>query len=78
MPKSKIAISLEEATLRRVDRLVKNHVFPSRSKAIEEALTDKLERLERRRLASQCALLDPEEEQALAEEGLRGASWPEY
>ncbi len=78
MPKSKIAISLEEETLRRVDRLVKNHVFPSRSKAIEEALTDKLERLERRRLARECALLDPQEERALAEEGLGGASWPEY
>ncbi len=78
MPKSKIAISLEEETLRRVDRLVKNHVFPSRSKAIEEALTDKLERLDRRRLARECALLDPQEERALAEEGLSGASWPEY
>ncbi|NMA29236.1 MAG: ribbon-helix-helix protein, CopG family [Burkholderiales bacterium] len=78
MPKSKIAISLEEETLRRVDRLVKNHVFPSRSKAIEEALTDKLERLERRRLARECALLDPQEERALAEEGLSGAPWPEY
>ncbi len=78
MPKSKIAISLEEETLRRVDRLVKNHVFPSRSKAIEEALTEKLERLERRRLARECALLDPQEERALAEEGLSGAPWPEY
>lgn len=78
MPKSKIAISLEEETLRRVDRLVKNHVFPSRSKAIEEALTEKLERLERRRLARECALLDPQEERALAEEGLSGAPWPDY
>jgi hypothetical protein len=41
---------------------------------------DKLERLERSRLAQECAKLDPKYEKALAEEGLSEdvAEWPEY
>jgi hypothetical protein len=41
---------------------------------------EKLERLEHRRLAAECAKLDPVSEQALAEEGLGGdlAAWPAY
>ena len=45
-------------------------IFPNRSKAIQEAIEDKLNRLERTRLAEECAKLDPVAEQAMAEEGL--------
>ncbi len=78
MPKTKIAISLDEATLCRLDRLVQSRVFPNRSRAIQAAVEEKLQRPERRRLAEQCALLDPVEEAGLAEEGLMGVPWPEY
>jgi len=78
--RSKVAVSLDEQALARVDRLVRQGVFPSRSRAIEEALKEKLERLERGRLARECAKLDPAFEQALAEEGMSEelASWPGY
>lgn len=77
---AKIAITLDPTSLRTLDRLVRRGVFPSRSRAIQEAVTEKLARLERRRLAEECAKLDPIFEQALADEGLaleRG-SWPAF
>jgi metal-responsive CopG/Arc/MetJ family transcriptional regulator len=80
MPRSKVAVSLEESTLNRLDQLVKKQVFPSRSQAIEEAVAEKLARLEKSRLAQECAKLDPAFEKALAEEGLSEdlTEWPEY
>jgi metal-responsive CopG/Arc/MetJ family transcriptional regulator len=80
MGKSKVAISLDESTLDRLDRLVQKRVFPNRSQAIQEAVAEKLARLERSRLAQECAKLDPAFEKALAEEGLSQdlAEWPEY
>jgi metal-responsive CopG/Arc/MetJ family transcriptional regulator len=80
MSRSKIAISIDETTLARLDALVQREVFPNRSQAIEEAVAEKLERLERSRLARECAKLDPTFEKGLAEEGLSEdlAEWPEY
>jgi metal-responsive CopG/Arc/MetJ family transcriptional regulator len=80
MSRSKVAISLDEATLNRLDQLVRKRVFPNRSQAIEEAVAEKLARLEKSRLAQECAKLDPAFEKALAEEGLSEdlAEWPEY
>jgi len=80
MGKSKVAISLDESTLNRLDKLVQKQVFPNRSQAIQEAVAEKLARLERSRLAQECAKLDPVFEKALAEEGLSEdlAEWPEY
>ena len=80
MARSKVAISLDESTLKRLDRLVKRRVFPNRSQAIEEAVAEKLARLEKSRLAQECANLDPTFERALAEEGLSEdmMEWPEY
>ena len=80
MSKSKVAISLEESMLNRLDQLVKEQVFSNRSQAIEEAVAEKLARFEKSRLAKECAKLDPSFEKALAEEGLSkdSAEWPEY
>ena len=80
MAKAKIAITLDAQTLRRVDRLVRDARYPNRSQAIEAAVAEQLARLERRRLADECAKLDPAAERAMAEEGLRedAAAWPEY
>lgn len=80
MAKAKIAVTLDEPLLTRLDRLVAGGAFPNRSQAIESAVAEQLARLEHRRLAAECAKLDPAEERALAEEGL-GAEldgWPEY
>lgn len=80
MAKTKVAITMDTTLLTALDALVDQSVFPNRSQAIQEAVEEKLRRLERTRLARECAKLDPAEEQALAEEGL-GAdleSWPDY
>jgi metal-responsive CopG/Arc/MetJ family transcriptional regulator len=76
----KVAITLDQAILSRLDRLVRKRVFPSRSKAIQAAIEDKLARMERSRLAAECARLDPRVEQAMAEEGmgLELEEWPQY
>ena len=69
MDKAKVAISIDKETLSRLDQLVKNNVFESRSGAIQEAVDEKLRRLSRTRLAEECAKLDPVAERAMAEEG---------
>jgi Arc/MetJ-type ribon-helix-helix transcriptional regulator len=75
-----VAISLDESTLARLDQLVARAVFSNRSQAIQEAVEEKLARLERSRLAKECAKLDPRFEKSLAEEGMSedAAEWPEY
>jgi metal-responsive CopG/Arc/MetJ family transcriptional regulator len=70
VPKARIAVTLDARTLRRVDRLVRVARYPNRSQAIEAAVSAQIERLERRRLADECARLDPAAERAMAEEGL--------
>ena len=80
MARAKVAISLDENTLGQLDRLVKARVFPNRSQAIQEAVAEKITRLDRSRLARECAKVDPAYEKALAEEGLSTelSEWPEY
>jgi Arc/MetJ-type ribon-helix-helix transcriptional regulator len=59
---------------------VKRKVFSNRSRAIQAAVQEKLDRLERSRLAEECAKLDPSLERAIAEEGLSEEldAWPRY
>jgi Arc/MetJ-type ribon-helix-helix transcriptional regulator len=80
MASVKVAITLEEETLRQVDSLVARRVFQNRSRAIQIALHEKIERMEGSRLAAECAKLDPKFEQSLADEGLGvdAAAWPEF
>jgi metal-responsive CopG/Arc/MetJ family transcriptional regulator len=76
----KIAVTIDQDLLARLDQLVEDKHFPNRSRAVQEAVRDKLQRLQRSRLARECAKLDPAFEQALAEEGLAEdyEQWPEY
>jgi metal-responsive CopG/Arc/MetJ family transcriptional regulator len=80
MGASKIAITLDNNMVKKLDMLVKSNIFPNRSKAIQEAVVEKLTRMEKSRLAQECAKLDPEFEQSLAEEGFTSEleEWPEY
>ena len=80
MSRAKVAITLERETLSHLDQLVAQRAFPSRSRAIQVAVQEKIERLKKGRLARECANLDPEFEKALADEGLTEdvAEWPEY
>ncbi|MDD5153700.1 MAG: ribbon-helix-helix domain-containing protein [Desulfovibrionales bacterium] len=80
MGTAKIAITIEEEVLGKLDRLVSSKVFPNRSKAIQEAIKEKLARVNRSRLARECAKLDPDLEKTIAEEGFSREieKWPEY
>jgi metal-responsive CopG/Arc/MetJ family transcriptional regulator len=80
MAASKIAITIDDKILKQIDILVKSKFFPNRSKAIQEAVSEKLLRLGKSRLAQECAKLNPEFEQSLAEEGFSAEmeEWPEY
>jgi metal-responsive CopG/Arc/MetJ family transcriptional regulator len=78
--KAKIAVTLDQNIVERLDRFVRENVFTNRSRAIQEAVQEKLQRMERSRLARECAKLDPAFEKAMAEEGLSEdtSEWPEY
>lgn len=80
MPADKIAITLDRELVKEIDRGVKAGIYRNRSRAIEEAVREKLERHRRRRLGVEAKKLDRMEEQALAEEGMTGeeTTWPEY
>jgi len=79
MGRAKIAITVDMQALHEIDRLVREGVYPNRSKAIEAAVQERLERSRHSRLARESAKLDKSEEQALANEGYAGESeWPEY
>ena len=79
MGAAKVAITIEARLLKRVDQLVEQRRFPNRSRAIQEAVREKLDRLDRGRLARECAKLNRALEQKVAEEGLAGdlEEWPE-
>lgn len=80
MPKTKIAITIESSILEELDGLVADNRFSNRSQAIEMAVVEKLERLNRTRLLAELNKLDPQEEKRIAEEGMTSelAGWPEY
>jgi Arc/MetJ-type ribon-helix-helix transcriptional regulator len=79
MSRAKIAITIDGEALTEIDRLVRLGVFPNRSQAFEVAVKERLERMQRSRLARESARLDKGEEQALANEGYAGeGEWPEY
>ena len=74
----KVAVTLDEQTVRELDRWVAEGRYANRSRALQRAATLLLERDKRSRLARELDKLDPEEEQRLAEEDLGDARWPEY
>jgi Arc/MetJ-type ribon-helix-helix transcriptional regulator len=80
MSVAKVAVSIDDQLLQRLDSLVAREVFRSRSEAIQKAVAEKLARMDRGRLARECAKLLPAEEQRLAEEGIGkdASEWPEY
>ena len=80
MSVAKITISIEDELLRKVDLLVRERVFPNRSQAIQSAVEDKVSRIDKNRLARECAKLDKREERQWADLGLEAdvEEWPEY
>ena len=77
---AKVAISIEESVLKKIDRLVKAKAFESRSQAFQKAVENTLEKVERSQLIRECAKLDKRTERKLADEGLIKdlEEWPDY
>jgi Arc/MetJ-type ribon-helix-helix transcriptional regulator len=80
MSVAKLAISLDSSMLKRLDGLVRRRYFPSRSRAIQDALKEKLAKIDKSRLALECEKLDPKEEKEFAEEGIGSEvrEWEKY
>jgi len=80
MPAAKIAISLEKALLKEVDKLVSEKKFQSRSALLQVAVSEKIARLAHTRLAAECEKLVLADEQAMAEEGWDEdeKTWPAF
>ena len=80
MPADKIAITLDRELVKEIDRGVRSGLYRNRSRAIEEAVREKLDRHHRRRLSVEAKKLNRKEERTLAEEGIVGedTTWPEY
>ena len=70
MARAKIDITVSPLVLSRLDAWVKSKHYVSRSEAIEQAVEAQFQRLEFTRLAAQCALLNVDEEQVMADMGL--------
>ena len=77
---AKVAVTIQESTLKRLDQLVRQAAYPSRSRIVQEALEEKLSRIDRGRLARESAKLDRKEERELADMGLSEelSEWPAY
>jgi Arc/MetJ-type ribon-helix-helix transcriptional regulator len=72
----KIIISLDPEDLRQLDELVRRGATASRSRLIQDALREKLQRTS---LSAESAKLDPRAERAEAEyRSSSEAPWPEY
>ncbi|MEI6388180.1 MAG: ribbon-helix-helix domain-containing protein [Spirochaetota bacterium] len=80
MAVGKIAITIEQANLVHLDRLVQEKKYPNRSRAIQDAIEGKIRKLERNRLREECEKLIPDEEKRFAEGGFASEkeAWPEY
>ena len=75
----KIAITIDELLLKKLDLLVSERRFPNRSRAIQDAVREKIEHMEGNRLALELSKLDWTFEQRFADEGLGDIiEWPEY
>jgi len=78
MTMQKIAITIDESLLNRIDRLISEKRFPNRSRAIQEAVFEKIERMEAVSLARELSKLDPAFEKKLADDDMGADEWPEY
>ena len=80
MATKKIAITLEENLLDKVNFLVSEGLYPSRSKLIQESLKEKMSNWKRKRLMTELSKLNPKEEQSIADEDISAGNeiWDKY
>lgn len=80
MNAAKIAISIDPLLLERVDSLVSNKLYRSRSEIFQVAVFEQIERLDEDAFNRECAKLSSNEEQGFANMGLSTdlSEWPVY
>ena len=80
MAAAKIAISMDRDLLKKLDDLVKQEKFETRSQAIQNAVEEKIMKLGHYRLALECEKLDYKAEQSMADEGFDedAKEWSEF
>ncbi len=80
MSMAKVAVSIDDKQLRKIDFYVKKKIFKNRSQAFQQSISQTLDHLEHDRLAKECAKLEISFEQDMADVGLDEdlASWPKY
>lgn len=80
MTAAKIAITLDNNLLKKLDYFVRHKMFKNRSQAIQSSVYQTIERMEHKCLARECVKLNVDFEQNMAEEGLSPdlEEWPEY
>ena len=80
MSMAKIAVSIDNKQLEKIDFYVKQKIFKNRSQAFQLSIDQALQHLGHNRLAQECAKLDSHFEQEMADIGLSEDldSWPEY
>jgi len=80
MSMAKIAVSIDDKQLKKIDFYVKKKVFKNRSQAFQLSIDQTLEHLEHSRLAQECEKLDVNFEQEMADIGLDEdlEAWPKY
>ena len=80
MSVAKIAVSIDDQLLAKLDSFIAEKKFKTRSQAIQTAVQDTVERLGHKRLIHACMQLDAHAERALADEGITKdlEEWPEF
>lgn len=79
MSVAKIAISIDSALLEKLDQLVAEGKFKSRSSVIQSAVEEKVISLSDYQLARECEKLNLTEEQSMADEWFQGEeTWHEF
>jgi metal-responsive CopG/Arc/MetJ family transcriptional regulator len=80
MSMAKVAVSIDNKQLKKIDYYVKKKVFKNRSQAFQLSINQTLQHLEHSRLAQECEKLDAHFEQEMAEIGLDEdlEVWPKY
>lgn len=76
----KVTVSIDAELLQKLDMMVRSKVFPSRSRAIQEAVSEKISRLDKNRLIRELSKINVAEEKAMADEGMASevGEWPPY
>jgi len=80
MSVAKIAISIDDKLLAKLDGFISQKKFKTRSQAIQMAVESTVARLDHKRLIHACLQLDPHAERTLSDEGLTKdlEEWPEF